>query len=138
MKNLFNNLSLALCIATIGAFVLFIAAQCCGLWIIFIVLAGGTLFETLCIGQDDLPDPLFTIKIHIMGCLIFLALMWLISLPEYEPNLPFNDFHYEAELGHGNYSSETDPAFLWWFLIAIPAVRCVIIHPILLACHRKD
>ncbi len=138
-------------IATIGAIILFVVAVTCGLVPVAIFVVCITFIETCCTtGQDD--HSWLMPKIHIIGCLLFFTIMWLMALwPEpsdpnlapwmdpIEPNFPFREFHYEVEQLHGELPiPEVDSAYWWWVLVGIPVVRALIVHPILLACHRKD
>ena len=111
-----------------------------GLLPVIVAIAVATILETFFF-QDY---PWKGLLIHIFGCVFFFVVMLLLDLllqpseplapwmEACEPNFPFQDFHYVADHGHGEFSYETDPAYLWWVIIAIPVIRGIIIQPLIL------
>lgn len=74
--------------------------------------------------EDPASIPWIGLGLHVLGFLTTL----IISLCEGEWG---RNFEYEMERGHGIFSSEVSPAYLWWVLLGLLMIR-VALQPLLL------
>ena len=125
MKKKSNNWLLAIFFAVIGAIILFIFAESFGISVVACIVFFITMIEYYITGQNDRS---WYTKIHILGCLIFIMLIyaaWWAQAPYYIlEQRPFHEFQFETKLG----DVKVVASYWWWVLIAIPTIRCIRAH----------